>query len=227
LFKSAWDWITDLDYGSVPGWLAGFSLLLAFRIFRLDRRAAERAQVDLIGVWLHLDYERAAPIEAKRVETGKYTLFVRNSSATPVEVVQVACRICTKWMVRDLAQWREDLPIWDIKPGTGNFQMYTGPVRVPPGETWDSGPHEFNFAHLAPEHADQIDLSEGLSYEIRWVLLIDSSGRRWEVRPMAGGPARPITWWSRRRRDYPVKWKNRATYWLAVQYHKLRARMQA
>jgi hypothetical protein len=219
--------MTDLDYGTVPGWLAGFSLLLAFRIFRLDRRAAERAQVDLIGVWLELKYERAAPTDARRVETGTFTRFVRNGSATPVEVVQIAFSIRTKWMVRDLAQWRKALQVWEIKPGTGNLQMYSGHVRVPPGETWDSGPQEVNFAHLAPEHADQIDISDGLSYEIRWVLLIDNSGKRWEIRPMAGGPARRIMWWSRRRRDYPIEWKNRATFWLAVQYHKLRARMRA
>jgi hypothetical protein len=227
LFENIWKWIEDLDYGTVPGWLGGLSLLLALYIFRLDRRATERAQVDLIGVWLNLEYERAAPVDASRVETGSFTRFVRNSSASPVEIVQIAFNIRTRWMVRDLAQWRDDLGIWTDTPGTGTVQMYSGRVRIPPGETWESGPQAVNFAHLAPEHADQIALTDGLSYEIRWVLLIDNSGRRWEIRPMAGGPARRIRWWSRRRGDYPVEWKNKATFWLAVQYHKLRTRMRA
>jgi hypothetical protein len=225
LVGNVWDWLGELDYGTVPGWLAGLALLLALYIFRLDRRATERAQVDLVGVWLKLEYEPAMPIDARRVETGNFTRFVRNGSASPVEIVQIAFDIRTNWMVRDLAQWRDELPVWATRPGTGVIQMFSSRVRVPPAETWDSGPQEVNFAHLAPEHADQIALAEGLAYEIRWVLLIDNSGRRWEIRPMVGGPARRITWWSRRRPEYPVEWKNKATYWLAVEYHKLRTRM--
>jgi hypothetical protein len=206
--------MTDLDFGTVPGWLAAFSLLLAFYIFRRDRRTSERAQVDLIGVWLEVDYDRATPTETPRVETGRFTRFVRNGSALPVEISQIAFSIHTKWMVRDIEQWRDELGVWATKPGTGALKMYGGPVRVPPGETWNSGPQEVNFAHLIPEHADQLDFVDGMSYEIHWVLLIDNGGRRWEVRPMAGGSARRITWWSRRRRDYPVEWKNSATFWL-------------
>jgi len=228
LFENIRAWIDDLDYGTVPGWLAAFSILLAFYIFRLDRRATERTQVDLIGVWLKLDYERVLPIEAARVETGRFTRFVRNGSALPVEIVQIAFSIHTRWMVRDLVQWRDDVPVWAVKPGTGSVQMYSGRVRVPPAETWDSGSQEVNLAHLAPEHADQIDPIDGLSYELHWVLLIDNSGRRWEIRPMTGGPARCITWWSRRRRDYPVEWKNRVMHGLAVQYPRsLGARIRA
>ncbi|HJQ08047.1 MAG TPA: hypothetical protein VJ836_01040 [Candidatus Saccharimonadales bacterium] len=226
LLEDVWGWLKDLDYGTVPAWLTGFSLLLAFQIFLRDRRSADRSQVDQIGVWLKLEYERVAP-EGARVENGKFTRFVRNGSALPVEIVQIAFDIHTRWMVRDLAQWRDELPVWDVKPGTGVVQMYSGRVRVAPEETWDSGPQEVNFAHLAPEHADQLDLIEGLSYEIRWVLMVDNAGRRWEMRPMVGGAARRIRWWSRRRHDYPVEWKNKVTYGLAVQYHKLRGGMQA
>lgn len=171
-------------------------------------------------MWLKLDYERTISPEAARVETGKFIRFVRNGSALPVEIVQIAFSIHTRWMVRDLEQWQDDLQVWSVEPGIGTVKMYSGHVRVPPAETWESGPQEVNFAHLAPEHADQIDPTNGLTYEIRWVLLIDNSGRRWEVRPMAGGQARRITWWSRRRRDYPVEWKNRVTYGLAVRYHR-------
>lgn len=228
LFENVRTGLGDLDYGTVPGWIGAFSLLLAFHIFRRDRQAAERTQVDLIGVWLNLEYERALLTGAKRVETGKFTRFVRNGSSLPVEIVQIAFSIHTKWMVRDLVQWRDDLQVWTTRPGTGGVQMYSGRVRIAPEETWDSGPQEVNFAHLVPEHADQLDLIDGLSYEIRWVLLIDNSGRRWEIRPMAGGTARRITWWSRRRRDYPVEWKNRVTHGLAVQYHRfLGSRIQA
>jgi hypothetical protein len=144
-----------------------------------------------------------------------------------LKFVQIAFDIHTRWSVRDLAQWRDELPVWEIKSGIGIVQMYSLRVRVPPEETWDSGPQEVNFAHLAPEHADQIDLIEGMSYEIRWVLLVDNAGRRWEMRPMAGGSARRIRWWSRRRHDYPMEWKNRVAYGLVVQWHKLRTRTQA
>jgi hypothetical protein len=95
LFENVRTWIADLDYGNVPGWIAAFSLLLAFRIFRLDRRATERTQVDLIGVWFKVDYERTFSPEAARVETGKFIRFVRNASALPVEIVQIAFSIHT------------------------------------------------------------------------------------------------------------------------------------
>jgi len=212
-------WVTSLDYGTVPAWAGAASLLLAYRIFQRDRLARERAQVDLVGFWLTVEHERRSPADP-RVEAGTFTRYVRNGSALPIQIMYMAFEIHTRWMVRDLAQWRDELPIWTPTPGTDVVRMYGGKVRVAPEDTWsDSSPQEVNVGHLAPEHADQLDFIEGLSYRIRWVLLIDNAGRRWEVRPEMGGPARRIRWWSRRRRDYPVEWKNPVTFGLAVRMH--------
>jgi len=67
--EDVWGWLKSLDYGSVPAWIGALSLLLAFRIFVGDRRSADRSQADQVGVWLKLEYERAAP-EDPRIETG-------------------------------------------------------------------------------------------------------------------------------------------------------------
>ena len=69
MLEDVWGWLKSLDYGSVPAWIGALSLLLAFRIFVGDRRSADRSQADQVGVWLKLEYERAAP-EDPRIETG-------------------------------------------------------------------------------------------------------------------------------------------------------------
>jgi hypothetical protein len=53
--------LDDLDCGNVPAWLGAGSLILACLVFMRDRTSSERAQVDLVGAWATVEYERSAP----------------------------------------------------------------------------------------------------------------------------------------------------------------------
>lgn len=217
------NWLRDLDYGSVPAWLGAGSLLLAYRIFLRDRTATQRSQIDLLGVWMQVQWERRLP-DGPIVDELQISKFIRNGSELPVDVVQVAYDITTRWWVRDLAQWRDDFPVWMPSPGTGHVRFYQEHIRVPPDETWRSVAEPVNVAHLAPEHADQIDLIKGGHYEIRWVLIADNAGRRWEVRP--GRTARRLRWYSRRKRDYPHDWQHRHSIALRRLPHWIREKLE-
>ncbi|MFI5840348.1 hypothetical protein ACIA8K_11645 [Catenuloplanes sp. NPDC051500] len=199
------DWLGQLDYGTVPAWLGALSLLLAYRIFHRDRISSDRAQVDLVGFWAVPSWDRRSPMDAM-VETCEIERFVRNGSQLPVDVHQVAFDVRTQWCVRDLEQWSDDFPVWEIKEGTDLLRYFQGLVRVPPEETYELGAQPINVAHLAPAHAGQLDPLIGLSYEVRWMLISDNAGRRWEVRP--GRSTRRIRWFSRRRAGYPANWHN-------------------
>jgi hypothetical protein len=194
--------LTNLDWGSVPAWLGAGSLLLAFRIFWRDRTNAERSQVDLVGAWGTTEYERRAPDASERVVQVRVRLFIRNASELPIEVVQLACDLETAWLVPDgEIAYR---PVAGVQP----HRSFTDHIVVPPQDTWDSS-HEFNIAHLAPENAVQLSLIHGAVVVIRWLLIIDNAGRRWEVRPASGSRARRIRWYSRREEYQPAWWATR------------------
>jgi hypothetical protein len=74
------------------GWGA-FSLLLAYRIFRIDRTNAERAQVDLIGAWATPTYPGTG------TEVGVQAC-IRNGSELPIKVKTLALEIHTSWLCR-------------------------------------------------------------------------------------------------------------------------------
>jgi len=87
-WRAAAEWLRDLDWGSVPAYAAAASLLLAFRLFLRDRRNAERAQVDLVGVWGM--WERTALPEdlADRPYDVTVRVFIRNASELPSKSCQ-------------------------------------------------------------------------------------------------------------------------------------------
>jgi hypothetical protein len=180
--------LLDLDWGSVPAWLGAGSLLLAFRIFWRDRSNAERSQVDLVGALGATEYERRAPDVSDRVEKANAHLFVRNASELPIEVAQLACDLRTTWLVPD-----GQLAYRPV-PGVQPHRSFIERIVVAPQVTWD-GTYSFDIAHLAPENAVQLDLIRGCVVVIRWLLIIDNAGRKWEVRPSSGTRARRVRWY--------------------------------
>jgi hypothetical protein len=208
------------DWGNVPSWLGAGSLLLAFRIFLRDRANGERTQVDLVGVWCIPKYKWLNPLGDERIESGHLEWFIRNGSQLPVTVARVAYEARTRWMVRDLAQWGKGAPaVWSEEPGTCTNRGFLDDILVPPGEPW-SYDLPINFGHHVPDHTDQITPHAGLTATVRWVLLADNAGRRWEARPGSGKRTRRIRWFSRRRPDYPLAWKRPLTVWLNVKRYE-------
>ncbi|MDX8055163.1 hypothetical protein SK571_37815 [Lentzea sp. BCCO 10_0798] len=195
----------SVDWGNVPAWLGAGSLLVAFSVFIRDRNERERAQVDRIGIWATTEWERKAPTDQDRVENCKVNFFIRNSTDLPVDVIQVAYELHNRWMVTDHEQSYPDLPVWSFEPGTDVLKIFIERMRIPPGDTktWSQ---DFNFAHLAPDSAVQPEWFRGLDCRVKWALLIDNAGRRWEVSPSRGKRSKRVRWYSRRREYQPRDW---------------------
>jgi len=193
------------DLGTVPAWLGAGSLLLAFVIFSRDRGNTARAQVDRVGVWFTETYERRFPgvgPDQGRVEEATIAVHVRNASDLPVQVVQLAYEVRTRWMVPVLPE--SPVPAHEETAGDGCVRQFLDDFRVPPGETLDM-PSPVNVAHLAPEGAVQLALFRGVTGAASWLLVVDNVGRRWIVRPRKGR-ARRLRWYRRREEYWPRRW---------------------
>jgi len=50
--------------------------------------------------------------------------------------------------------------------------------------------------------------TDGTKCVIKYALVVDNAGRRWEARQRQGKPAKRIRWYSRSGDYYPVEWQN-------------------
>lgn len=203
-----------MDWGSVPAWLGAGSLLLAFKIFLRDRTEREQSQVERIGVWATAAYTRKKPWDRDRIEVGRVKVFVKNATDLPVTVAQIAFEMHTSWMVIDRSNWNPgpgeqfntDAPgVWTIKPGTSTQLSFKDRLVIPPEDTvsWED---EVNFGHMAPEDAMQPAMWHGLELRVKWMLVVDNAGRRWEVRPTQRRSIRRVRWLHRRKEYQPADW---------------------
>lgn len=202
------DWLSKLDWGSVPAWLGAGSLILAFVVFARDRGNAERTQVDLVGAWTTVVWAMSEPHQTPRVEEGMVTAHLRNASQLPVRVRQLAYRIETSWWVPDpTAQGPSDPNSWTATPGTESQMFFIDNVRLPPQETLRPE-CQVNVAHMAPDVASHLVFTDGILAHIEWILIVDNAGRRWVVRPERGGRAKRQRWRRRSRRNeyMPQDW---------------------
>jgi hypothetical protein len=129
-----------------------------------------------VGVWFTETYERRFPglgQDQGRVEEATIDVHVRNASDLPVDVVQLAYGVRTRWMVP--AEPQGPVPAHVETAGDGCVQLLLNDFRVPPGETLDL-PSPVNVAHLAPEGAVQLSPLHGVDAAASWLLLVITSG---------------------------------------------------
>jgi hypothetical protein len=214
-------WLRSLDYGSVPAWVGLGSVLLTIRVFLRDRAVSQRSQVDSVGVWVNLSWERRAP-GAPRVEEGKMEWFVRNGNQLPIDIQQIVYDIETTWWVPNRKSSPKDLDSWTPTPGKMPITFVPGPIRVPPMETFKSGEQPFSVLGREPEDADQLCMIDGLRYRLRWVLVSDAIGGRWIQVP--GRRAQRVRWFTRRPREFPQTWQNPLTWRLRRLWYSLKER---
>jgi hypothetical protein len=198
---SKWDW------GSVPAWFGALSLILAYTVFRRDRVNAERAQIDLVGAWLTVAYERSWPGESPVVE-GTVTAHIRNASQLPVRVVKIGYKVESNWLVPDLEQPQSShggIVAWTPTPGVVPHRYFQENLLVAPQMTEDV-PFTINVEHMAPERAEHLAPLSGITAKVEWLLVVDNAGRRWEIRPERGGRATKVRWWWRPKEDMPRHW---------------------
>jgi hypothetical protein len=137
-----------------------------------------------------------------RVEEATIQVHVRNASDLPVQVIQLAFEVRTRWTVPIEPQG--PVPAHVATPGDGCVQLFLDDFRVPPGETLDM-PSPVNVAHLAPEGAVQLWPIQGVTATASWLLVIDNVGRRWIVRPRQGR-AKRWRWYRKRQEYWPRRW---------------------
>ncbi len=83
--------VHSLYWGTVPSWLAAISLGLAFRVFKRDRAAAERHQIDRLGHW------DGVSVVSHDEATVKVVCGVSNSSDLPIEVHSIHIALLVRW----------------------------------------------------------------------------------------------------------------------------------
>jgi hypothetical protein len=169
--------------GTVPDWLAAGSLLLAFTAFRRDRANAARAQLGLVGVW--------ADRVAYTVPAPSVQVNVRNGSALPVRVDEVAFEIRTEWRGPDVAADRSSgIDRATFHPRISQPFVVVGIGPVAPDGIW-SRVCNFELASL-PRSGMHLDHA---CCVVNWACLTDNAGRKWRVRPHQGGKAERLHWW--------------------------------
>ena len=192
------DWAGDMDWGTVPGWLGAGSLILAFVIFRRDRRNAERSQVDLVGAWGEGAYELVKPGEG---EDSKATIsmHLRNASELPVVVRQLAYEVHWRWLLR--VKEHPVAPVHD--EGDAAKRGFFEDVQLAPGETKDLTSRAFD---LSRRGSRKVVPFGGVTVQVSWLLMIDNAGRRWVVKPNKGSRATRVRRWWRPGEYMPHKW---------------------
>lgn len=203
-----------LDWGNVPAWAGALSLLLAFRLFIRDRNTAERRQVDSVGVWWEVERTAVMPGEPGNDDV-KVRLLARNGSELPIELSYVAFEIETRWSVPDYDQaWFDPEDphypgVWKIERGTEPHRMFVGPINIAPQSTFEGSWASANLSHLAPASNSSLDFTvEGVRCVLRWALVTDNAGRRWQTRHRKGRQAKRIRWFSLRPAWSPMAWQS-------------------
>lgn len=170
LHKSGFSW----DWGSVPEWFGGLSLVLAYAIFFRDRRERDRSQINLIGVWGQASWDDQGAIT--------HGIVIRNSSVLPVQVRKVKYHVHVTWLYRTAP---------GVEEGVKGTPLEVTPEFVPravlPNSDW---PKEASWNPLKPKEAIRI---AGVTCEIKWLQLTDNAGRAWLLRP-GGEPVREHAW---------------------------------
>jgi hypothetical protein len=221
---SAWDgflrWIAQAQWGTVPAWFGGASLLLAVFLFMRDRRRDDRALIDKVAIWPTVTYDQtftALQGAGKRNDGTQIKLAAKNASDLPVEVHAVVVEVTSRWMVPT----RPAGDAWSTEPGTKPPQLLViERVLLAPSDDKIISDYGMSLAHQAPEGAVQLDPFRGVTARVRWFLVVDNAGRRWEVRPGQGRRACRIRWYSRRREFYPVDWQHPIIRPLKVQLYR-------
>ena len=116
-----WQW------GTVPEWVAAGSLLLAFRIFLKDRATADRAQVDLVGIW--------ADRPASTADRVWVQMNVRNGSQQPIFGEALDFEPRSYWRLPDTGLGGSDDRA-QLRKGTPEWRLVGDIGHLPPNSTW-------------------------------------------------------------------------------------------
>lgn len=173
------------DLSDIGNFLAGLALPLAVGIFYRDRRAANRAQVDLLALWIEVDAElKRVPGQPHWVQV---RALIRNASNLPIEITHVGVDIRPNWLVQDILQTDKRLEVYKGREAPTNSMTFGG-FRLAPGVTHEQE-HTIDVSGGAPAGSPMLMPGSALTTQFRTALVIDNAGRRWRLRPGERGPA--------------------------------------
>jgi hypothetical protein len=155
------------DWGSVPDWFGGVSLILAYVIFLRDRREKDRAQINLIAVWTEASWDEQNSIT--------HRIVVRNSSVLPIQVEEVKYDVLATWWSRTASgeeEKKQDRP-HEVVP---SFV----PEAALPKADW------FKEDTWNPSKPDQAIRLAGVTCELKSIRLTDNALRVWRLRSGGG-----------------------------------------
>jgi hypothetical protein len=165
-----------LKLGTVPDWFAGPALILALLIFRKDRRTAERAQVDLVGIWVK---RVSQPLDSAPTVTMDYC--IRNGSSLPVYLSTLLLSVNASWQSKEGAYVTRRFgvnPTLGSSPW-GSSQTHRPGGAIEPGDEWN-GTCSVNV--VVPDDARSL----WVKASVHGATLTDNAGREWIVRSHKG-----------------------------------------
>jgi hypothetical protein len=143
------DWLAKAQYGTVPAWFGGLSLVLALILFFRDRRRDEREQIDKTAVWVTADWDPTLALRepnrtVEPTEEISYQIFAKNSNDVPVEIGHAAFVVETGWWVRN----NELSSI--LTRGTESSRLFQSAYLLAPGEQREQPARKFYVATRLP-----------------------------------------------------------------------------
>jgi hypothetical protein len=176
-------WLHWLKLGTVPDWFAGPALFMTLLIFRKDRRTAERAQVDLVGIWVkHVSRNS----DSDPAVTLHYC--ASNTSSLPVYLQTLLLYGHVSWKSKEGADVRRQFRVAPSAMSStpwGSLHEAGGPIE--PGDKWSG---TFGIDLAVPDDAQSF---RGQA-SVYGATVMDNAGREWIIRPHMG--------YAKRRRSY-------------------------
>lgn len=201
------NFLTAFDWGNVPAYFGGLSLLLALRIFQRERTAKERSQVEQVGIWVSVRLSREHHFPSVFL-----TSHIKNASNLPVTVHYIHYEIITEWSKR---VGEETL---HVTRGKRTSEVGVGVGLVPPGSQEDHGEGiGLGVDDHSPGPGYEPDSPRPARAIIRYALVTDNAGRRWSVRPNRD-TAKRVRWYSMlgaRQRAGGHAWSRPIDYFIA------------
>lgn len=214
----------DVDWGSVPSWLGGISIILAFAVFRRDRTKIDRQQIEQLGVWIEPKHSTDPPLP----DRARINICIRNASNLPLYVDTIEISYKTRWRI----PVKDRTDVWASALGgdKGHSPYCENHGLVKPGETTET-PADLWLLDRAPEGATALDW---LTVVINRIDASDNAGRKWSIRPRSRNAIRRIRFyhlvikppmlfhpWYRTRYSlvyYALRHPRRAARWLLASY---------
>ena len=169
------NWLHWLKLGTVPDWFAGPALFLALLIFRKDRRTAERAQIDLVGIWVK---QVSQNLDSDPTVTLHYC--ARNSSSLPVYLSTLLLYGLASWKSKEGADVTRQFRVApSAMSSTPWGSIHESGAPIEPGDKWN-GTIGVNI--VVPDDAQSF-MGQAAVYG---ATVMDNAGREWIIQPHKG-----------------------------------------